>query len=162
MPGQPLPKCLPPATTTASPARNSADGPSRPGGRAATTRHATGNTASTARAASTSIAADIASMAAVTPVVRGADHCQPVVSWDHMAPPTPAKTAAQQPSEARLALVRLALARCVPGAGTRPASDRPASPSRAAIPPRITSAVRDRDRGRSSMSATRSSANSSP
>ena len=30
VPGQPFPKCLPPTTTTARPARNSADGPSRP------------------------------------------------------------------------------------------------------------------------------------
>src|SRR2546423_13639439 len=102
-------------TTTASPARNSADGPHTPGGLAAATRHATGSTASRARTASTPIAADIASMATVTLAVPGGDHCQPVVSWDHMAPPTAAKTAAPQPSDATLAQGRGG-----PGSGAPP------------------------------------------
>ena len=86
--------------------------------------------------------------------LSGADHCQPMVSWDHRAPPTPRKTAAQQVSEARLARTRA----WAPGA--HPHS--PASTSRATIAPRITSAVRAPDRGRSLMSEIRSSVNSSP
>ena len=71
-----------------------------------------------------------------------------------MAPPKPRKTAAQQASEARLART------CAAASGAHPHS--PASASRATIPPRITSAVRDRDRGRSPISEIRSSVNSSP
>ena len=71
-----------------------------------------------------------------------------------MAPPKPRKTATQQASEARLARA------CGAASGAQPHS--PASASRARIPPRITSAVRDRDRGRSAMSQIRSSVNSSP
>ena len=101
----------------------------------------------------TSIAPDITNVATV-PAVSGSDHCQPMVSCDQMAPPMPTKTAAQQASEARLART------CAAASGAHPHS--PASASRATIPPRITSAVRDRDRGRSSMSEIRSSVNSSP
>ncbi len=118
-----------------------------------TTVHATGNAASSARTATTSIAADITNVATAA-AVSGADHCQPMVSCDHMAPPKPRKTAAQQASEARLARTRGA----APGA--QPHS--PASASRATIPPRITSAIRDRTLGRSAMSQIRSSVNSSP
>ena len=76
-----------------------------------------------------------------------------------MAPPKPRKTAAQQASEARLARAWLARA-CGAAPGAQPHS--PASASRATIPPRITSAVRHHDRGRSPMSEISSSVNSSP
>ena len=91
VPGQPFPKCLPPMTTTASPARKSNDGPRRPRGRPRAMRdatlHATGSAASSARTAKTSIAPDITKIATVVPAVSGSAHCQPMVSCDHMAPP---------------------------------------------------------------------------
>ena len=161
VPGHPLPKCLPPTNTTTSPARNSADGPSRPRSwpraiRAAAAR-ATGSAASSASTARTSIAPDITTVA-TTAAVSGTDHCQPIVSCDHMAPPKPRKTAAQQASEARLARARFP-ARSVPS-GAKP--HRPASVSLATIPPRTTSAVRAGDLGRSARSAISSSVNSAP
>ena len=72
-----------------------------------------------------------------------------------MAPPKAGKTATQQASEARLA-------RAWAAGGLGRAAAQPGSASRATSPPRITSAVRDRDRGRSAMSQIRSSVNSSP
>jgi hypothetical protein len=71
-----------------------------------------------------------------------------------MAVPTPVKIATQQPSEVRLART------CAEASSAHPQS--PAVASRATIPPRATSAVRVHDRGRSEISAIRSSANSSP
>ena len=71
-----------------------------------------------------------------------------------MAAPKPAKIAAQQPSEVRLART------CAEASSVHP--QNPAAASRATIPPRTTSAVRVRDRGRSQISAISSSANSSP
>jgi uncharacterized protein YbjT (DUF2867 family) len=100
------------------------------------------------------MAADITTMATVVAALSGADHCQPTVSCDHMAALRLTKTAAQQPSAVRLA------GTCADASSVLPTS--PAAASRAMIPPRITSAVRDFDRGRSVMSATSSSANSSP
>ena len=161
VPGHPLPKCLPPATSTTSPDRNSADGTSRPRSRPrairAATARATGSEASSASTAKTSIAPDITTVATEA-AVSGADHCQPMVSCDQMAPPKPRKTAMQQASEARLARARFP-ARSVPS-GAKP--HRPASVSLAAIAPRITSAVRAGDLGRSVRSAISSSVNSSP
>jgi len=93
-------------------------------------------------------------MATVVAAVSGADHCQPIVSWDQIAAPKPRKTAAQQPSAVRLART------CADASSVHPQS--PAAASRATIPPRTTSAVRVRDRGRSRISAISSSVNSSP
>ena len=100
------------------------------------------------------MAADISTMAAAVAAVSGSDHCQPIVSCDHMAAPKLRKIATQQPSEVRLART------CAEASSVQPHS--PAAVSRATIPPRTTSAVRVRERGRSETSAIRSSANSSP
>jgi hypothetical protein len=58
------------------------------------------------------MAADIITMATVVAAVSGSDHCQPIVSCDHMAAPKSTKIATQQPSETRLA-------RTCAGASTR-------------------------------------------
>ena len=151
---------------TASPAANSADGAARrrawPRASRVATAHATGSAASSARRARTRIVPVIANVATAVPAVPGADHCQPMTSWDQMAPPTPRKTAAQQASEASPAW---ACTRASSGAwGAQPHS--PASVSRATRPPLITSAVRAADLavdlGRSANSAISSSVNSSP
>ena len=46
---------------------------------------------------------DITIIAVVVPMVSGRDHCQPMVSCDHMAMPKARKAARAQPSETTLA-----------------------------------------------------------
>jgi hypothetical protein len=93
-------------------------------------------------------------------------HTHALSSCDHWAAPTTRKTALAAAIEARLAVACrfLAVANSAPSpagaASGKPA--RPASARRAMIPPRATSRARSTDRGRSSMSAMSSSANSSP
>ena len=84
----------------------------------------------------------------------GADHCHPMVSWDHIAMPAARKAATEKPSVASPRRT------CCFGCRASPA--RPANASRARTPLRSTSAVRLRDRGRSEMSSSRSWVNSSP
>ncbi len=67
-----------------------------------TTLHSTGAAAASARARKASMAADISTMATVVAAASGADHCQPIVSCDHIAAPNPRNTAAQQPNATRL------------------------------------------------------------
>ena len=100
------------------------------------------------------MAADVTMVAAAAAPPLDSDHCQPIVSCDQMAAPKPRKMLRQQASDTRLART------CPAASAANPQS--PALASRAAIPPRITSAVRARERGRSSISAIRSPANSSP
>ena len=53
--------------------------------------------------AASATAPDMTIMATEVAVVSGSDHCQPMVSCDHMATPKARNTAAQQPSDTRLA-----------------------------------------------------------
>ena len=110
VPGQPFPKCLPPANTIAVAAASTANGLSRPAAWPRASRRETVTiTGSAARAASASragIAMDSASVAeAATGTVPAAVvHSQPMVSCDHMAAANQRKTARPHPSVTRLAV----------------------------------------------------------
>ncbi len=100
------------------------------------------------------IVADITTMAVVVATVSGRDHCQPMVSWDHMAIPKARKAAKAQPNETTLARI------C--SVGWRPWPAKPEGTSRVRHPMSTTFAVRRQDVGSPSNSETSSSVNSSP